>query len=448
MVTQRSLWARLARVLPGLIGVLVLISFASACDKMPLLAPGGTVITIFPATTTVPLNGEIEIVATVIENGTTSTPGTGTPGTPTPGTPTPGQPTTGTPTTTTGTSSTGAGTPVQNGTLVSFTTTVGRIEPSEARTQNGQVRVKFMAGGQSGVATITAFSGGASGRLENLRVGTAAVERVVLTANPQTLSPTGGSTELLARVEDASGLPVVGVPVTFSTTSGQIAPNPATTDAEGLARATLTTTREADVTATVAGKRNDPALRVAVNPRTGISITAPTTTISAGLPATFTVNVASGTGAGAANIRDVTIDFGDGSQQSLGAISGSTTVQHTYNSSGTFPVRAIATDASGFTEQVATSVTILPAQPPGVTITASDPTPNIGQIITLTATATGATSTIQQYQWDFGDGTTATTTGPQITKSYGSPGTKVIRVTVVQTVGPIGTGQTTVDVQP
>ncbi|HZB26831.1 MAG TPA: hypothetical protein VE379_11890, partial [Vicinamibacterales bacterium] len=47
---------------------------------MPLLAPGGTVITIFPASTTVSLNGEIEIVATVIENGTTSTP----PTTPTP----------------------------------------------------------------------------------------------------------------------------------------------------------------------------------------------------------------------------------------------------------------------------------------------------------------------------------------------------------------------------
>ena len=58
-----------------------LISAFSACDKMPLLAPGGTVITIFPATTTVPLNGEVEIVATVIENGTTaaapSTPGNG-----------------------------------------------------------------------------------------------------------------------------------------------------------------------------------------------------------------------------------------------------------------------------------------------------------------------------------------------------------------------------------
>ena len=37
---------------------------------------------------------------------------------------------------------------MQNGTLVSFTTTIGRIEPREARTQNGEVRVRFVAGGQ------------------------------------------------------------------------------------------------------------------------------------------------------------------------------------------------------------------------------------------------------------------------------------------------------------
>ena len=441
MVTQHSRAARLRRAVLGLVG-LTLMSFASACDKMPLLAPSGTVITIFPAATTVPLNGEIEIVATVIENGTTAPPPTtGTPGTnggtgTGPGTGTPG-------TTTTGTSNTGAGTPVQNGTVVSFTTTIGRIEPREARTQNGEVRVKFFAGGPSGTATITAYSGGASGRIENLKVGTAAVERVIVTATPQTLGPAGGTAEVAARVEDVTGQGLVGVPVNFVADAGQLGSSTATTDESGVARTTLTTSRPTKVTANVGGKTAE--VTVGLNPRTGISITAPTTTVSAGLPATFTVNVATGTGA--ANVRDVTVDFGDGTQQSLGAISGQTTVQHTYNTPGTYTVRATATEASGFSEQVSTSVTILPAQPPGVTITASDSTPNRNQIITLTATVSGATSTIQQYQWDFGDGTTAVTTGPQITKSYSTQGTKVIRVTVVQTVGPLGQGQTTVDVQ-
>jgi hypothetical protein len=436
MVTQRFRLRLCARVLLAAIAA-ALIPLAAACDKMPLLAPGGTVITIFPATTTVPLNGEVEIVATVIENGTTATPAPSP--TPTPGT----NGNTGTPTTTT-TATSGAGTPVQNGTLVSFTTTIGRIEPREARTQNGEVRVRFLSGGQSGTAVITAYSGGASGKLENLRVGTAAVERVLVTASPQTLSPAGGTAEVQARVEDTTGAGLPGVPVNFVADAGQLTVTTATTDQDGVARTTLTTSRPTKVTANVGGKTAE--INVGLNPRTGISITAPTTTVSAGLPATFTVNVAGGTGG--ANVRDVTVEFGDGSRQSLGAISGSTTVQHTYNNPGTYQVRAIATEASGFTESVSTSVTILPAQPPGVTITASDSTPNIGQIITLTATVTGATSTIQQYQWDFGDGTTAVTTGPQITKSYATPGTKVIRVTVIQAVGPSAQGQTTVDVQP
>ena len=143
---QRARGLRRLALLPALLTALASLSLASACDKVPLLAPSGSVITLFATAPNVGLNGTIEIVATVIEQGVTATP-TAPPanGAATPGgtTSTSGQP--------------GAGTPVQNGTLVSFTTTLGRIEPSEARTQNGQVRVKFIPGGQSGPATITAF---------------------------------------------------------------------------------------------------------------------------------------------------------------------------------------------------------------------------------------------------------------------------------------------------
>jgi PKD repeat protein len=207
-----------------------------------------------------------------------------------------------------------------------------------------------------------------------------------------------------------------------------------------VATTTLTATRETIVTANAAGKTA--TVTVKINPRTGISIAGPTTPVSEFVPATFTVNVA-----GTASIRDVTVDFGDGDQRSLGAISASTTIQHTYEEAGSYAVRAIATEASGFTEQVTTALTVLPAQPPAVTILASNPRPTVNSIITLTATVSGNTSTIQQFQWDFGDGTTATVTSPSITKSYAAAGTQVIRVTVLQAVGPIGQGQTTVDVQ-
>src|SRR5947208_13120503 len=94
MVTQRTLVLALL-ALP--------LALVAACDKVPLLAPTGTVITLLPATTTVSLNSEVTIVATVIENGAASG-GTGT----------------GTGTGTTTTTRSGAGTPVQNGTLITF----------------------------------------------------------------------------------------------------------------------------------------------------------------------------------------------------------------------------------------------------------------------------------------------------------------------------------------
>ena len=423
MVTHRRRAAALSLSL-----AIVILSFAAACDKVPLLAPTGSVITLFATSTTVPINGEVEIIATVIESGTApSAPPSGTNGTPTTTTPT-----------------VGSGTPVHNGTLVSFAASIGVIEPREARTHNGEVRVKFRGNGQSGTARITAFSGGASATLEDILVGSAAAERIQISASPQTLPPAGGVATITARVENTAGSAVPGVPVTFITTTGSLAPSSAITDEAGIARTILTATREARVTANVAGKTAE--VTVGLNPRTGVTLAGPTTSVSAGVPATFTVGVA-----GTANVRDVTVDFGDGDVRSLGAISGSTTIQHTYIEAGTYAVRAIATEASGFTEQVSTAITILPGQPPGVIITASNNNPSVGETVIFTATVSGATSTILRYEWEFGSGSvppTAVTTGNRATASYTSTGTKIITVRVVQATGPSGEGQTAIVVRP
>jgi hypothetical protein len=431
MVTHRR--RAVALVLSLAMGLL---SFASGCDKVPLLAPTGTVITLFATSTTLPANGEIEIIATVIENGAAPAPPT-TPTTPgAPGTPT-------TPATPSSTNTAGAGTPVQNGTVVSFISTIGTIEPREARTQNGEVRVKFRGNGQSGTATITAYSGGASGRLENILVGSAGADHLLLSATPQTLNPSGGATVIAARVENAAGLGISGVPVTFTADNGTVSPSTAVTDTNGVANTTLTTSRETIVTANVAGKTA--TITVKLNPRTGVSIAGPTTPVAAGVPTTFTVNVAS-----TANIRDVTVEFGDGTERSLGAISGSTTIQHTYLEPATYTVSATATEASGFREEVSTAITILPAQPPAVTITASNNNPSRGETVIFTATVSGNTSTILRYEWNFGAGAVpagAETTGNRATASYTFTGTKIITVRVIQATGPQGEGQTAIVVR-
>ncbi|HEU4926428.1 MAG TPA: PKD domain-containing protein [Vicinamibacterales bacterium] len=397
--------------------------FSSSCDKVPLLAPTGSVITLFATATTVPSNGSMEIVATVIEQGST----TAAPSTPT----TPGTPTT--PTTPTSSSSPGAGTPVHNGTVVTFTTTIGRIEPAEARTNNGQARVTFFANGQSGTATITAFSGGASGKIENLKVGSAGADHILLTASPQALPCSGGPSTVSARVEDVSGVGLAAVPVTFTTTRGTVNPGTVITDSNGTAATTLTTSQEATVTANAAGKTA--TATVTLSPRTGISVTPPTGQIAAGTPTSFTVAVAS-----TANIANVVFDFGDGTSQNLGPISGSTTVPHTYRDEGTFTVSATASDASGCSERVSTGITILPAQPPSVTITAPN-SATVNTNVIVSASVSGATSTIIRYEWNFGPDAlpqTVSTSSRQTTVRWLVPGTKTFSVRVIQASGPEG----------
>jgi hypothetical protein len=62
----------------ALYGLLTLAGVGSAaCDKVPLVAPAGTVITLVSSTNVLPINGSTDLVAVLIESGTAST-GTGT----------------------------------------------------------------------------------------------------------------------------------------------------------------------------------------------------------------------------------------------------------------------------------------------------------------------------------------------------------------------------------
>ena len=361
-------------------------------------------------------NGSIDVIATVIEAGSAAG-GTGG---------------------TTGTASTG-GQPVHNGTVVTFTTTIGTITPNEARTKNGQVTVKLTGDGRSGIASIFAYSGSAKSAELKVNVGAAAVERLVLTASPQSLPPSGGTAQLAARVEDISGNPLPGIDVTFSTTTGTVLTPTAKTDDNGVATTSLITTLAAKVTASSGAK--SATIDIALAPRTGISITAPSTAPSAGSPASFTVSVAS-----AANVRDVKVEWGDGSSSSLGAVSGSGSITHVYDDPGTFTVTATATDAAGNHESVSTSVTVLPQTPVGVTLTASSTNPVVGQTVTFTATnaTLPAGVVILGYNWNFGDGSTFSGTSNISTHIYSSTGPKDISVTLRLSNGGTAIGVTSI----
>ncbi|PYQ88284.1 MAG: hypothetical protein DMG03_04080 [Acidobacteria bacterium] len=69
-----------------------------ACQKVPLLAPSGSTITLTSSATALPVNGSAQIIAQLIEP---------------------------------------SGTPPHSGTRVSFTTTLGTLEPADVETDIG-----------------------------------------------------------------------------------------------------------------------------------------------------------------------------------------------------------------------------------------------------------------------------------------------------------------------
>ena len=190
---------------------------AVGCDKVPLTAPGNSTLTL---TTGITPDGYTEVIATVLEE---------------------------------------AGTPVQDGTTVRFSSSLGRMDPAEAQTRNSMARSKFVSEGDSGQATITVSSGTATANM-SFSIGLALVDTVSVRSSAGSVPATGGTVTVTARVTTASGAPFGGVPVTFSTTAGTLSSGREVTDGNGEASTRLTTDAAATVTATAGTKSGTVAI--------------------------------------------------------------------------------------------------------------------------------------------------------------------------------------------
>jgi hypothetical protein len=399
---------------------------AGACEKVPLLAPTGSTITLTSSASTLPLGGSTTILAQVTS---------------------------------------ASGNAPHSGTQVSFTTNLGAVTPAQASTDlNGRVSVTFNAGSQSGTATINASSGGATtgattttgsttttGAIK-IAIGAAAVGRVIVSANPASVSSFGGSTTITAGVVDTNGNALGGVPVTFTSTAGSLAQGVVNTDQNGNAQTTLTTSQQATVTATVGTQTpgtgtgtgsttgttaTSATVTVSVIASPTLTITPPTTAPSVGQPVSFTFVVAVPTGA--SPVRNVHVDWGDGTSQDLGSLAaGSSTVSHVYNFPGTYRVSATITDYSGNSSQISTSITVMAAAKPGVVVSITPPT--TGTTVTAQITVTVPTGTaIQDVRVDWGDGQVqdlGAVTGAAISHTFvRSTFTYFVTVTATDTTG-------------
>jgi adhesin/invasin len=377
----------------ALVAIVALVT--TACDKVPLLAPANSAITLSSNSLVVPVGGTTGLTAFVTES---------------------------------------SGTAVQNGTTVRFTATLGSVTPAETQTTNGIAVATFQAGTSSGVAEIHAVSGGATGatgttttttatNIVRISIGSAAANKVTVRANPASVSASGGAAEIVALVTGGAAStdtsPLAGISVAFSTTAGTLSATSATTDANGAARVVLTTNRKATVTGSVGA--NSGTVDVTLSPTASVTLATSPASPTVGQAILLTVTPAADTA------PSVVVEWGDGSNTSLGIVSAAQTVSHVYRNLGSFAITATATeDGSSFS--TSTAVTIGPA--PSVTITSN---PSTGKVATnFVFTVTPATANgVKGVTIDFGDGNSqdlgAITSATSVSHIFSSTGAYTVK---------------------
>ncbi len=160
-----------------------------------------------------------------------------------------------------------------------------------------------------------------------------------------------------------------------------------------------------------------------------------TNTLSGQTPLSVAFDASSSTGA----IASYQWDFGDGS-----SATGNTTT-HVYSTADSYTATLTVTDAAGQTSTATTTVTATepPITTPPAAVISSSTTTGLAPL-TVTFDASSSTGAIASYQWDFGDGSTAT--GNTAAHIYTTAGAYAAKLTVTNATGLTSTASTTVTV--
>jgi hypothetical protein len=190
------------------------------CNQAILTAPPGSEMTLFANPLLVPSNGGVSVISAIVIEA--------------------------------------IGTPVADGTVVQFFTNLGVVD-EQGKTNDGVARVNLRANGRSGVARVTAFTGGGSApttpptttgaapfgaaaasaaaatAFVEVTIGNAGARSILLTADPPFLTVSRTS-QIRANVFDATGNPLPGVAVFFNveSTENTTTPPPTTTPSSTL----------------------------------------------------------------------------------------------------------------------------------------------------------------------------------------------------------------------
>ncbi len=379
----------------------VLVAFAVctswACEKVALTAPTASTIALTVNTTVVPINGSAEVVAVVTEAG---------------------------------------GTAVHNGTMVTFTSSFGRMDPIEAPTSGGKAVARFI-GTSSGTAKLGAFSGGARVATElEVKVGAAATERVTVRTEPATIPRTGGTVQVITTVSDISGNPLPNAPVSFTLDFGSLSSSSGVTDANGEVRVTLTTNRTSKVTAASGAKTGEFTVTALQAPT--VAITTCTATQSVGVSVNCTITP---TPASDVPIQNMTVNWGDNTgEQPLGGNTSATSASHTYTAPGTYTMTATAIDLNAQRGSASIAFVVNRVLPTG-TLTVPT-TGTVGVAVAMSFAPGSPPQPITNVTIEFGDGTTrnlGAVSGTQgFTRSYASEGGYIVTAVITDASGQQG----------
>ena len=269
---------------------------------------------------------------------------------------------------------------------------------------------------------------------------------VTMTAFPDSLLRDGSAQSIVTvTVRDATNTPAEGQRLTVTTNIGAVSQSEIVTDGAGnatfafVAPASGTVGNAALIQVVPISNGGDAAqprvLTIALTGASNSTAPSPAFTVTPTAPekdasVRFDASTTTDEGVPCLDVCTYSWNFGDG-VTGTGRIA-----NHAFASPGTYTVALTVSDAAGASASTAQAVTVTNVAAPTVTLAVAPSPPAAGQVATFTATATPASGHgIGSYAWDFGDGTTQTTTGPTVTKTYSIVGTYVATVTVTDDLG-------------
>lgn len=154
----------------------------AACDKASPVAPAGTVLSVTANPTQIPANGASQVRVVALRAN---------------------------------------GTPVNPGTQIRMSTSLGTIDPLVEVGEGGVAIGTLQGDGRIGTATVTASVGAETTATVEVAVGRPAAN-ISLQASPAQVTENGGTVDLLAVVRDDTGEPLADAAVNFQTEVGTL----------------------------------------------------------------------------------------------------------------------------------------------------------------------------------------------------------------------------------